>query len=111
MADEYQKALALGTCPLCTPLPSWVALGEESKDQQKAHEPPTSARARAVATATPATLVTHTTGTGTSTRAGTGEAAAAQAQRRTRSAPPPGCWRAVLRVLIAASAHSVIGVL
>ena len=71
MADEYQKALALGTCPLCTPLPSWVAGGEESKDQQKAHEPPTSARARAVATATPATLVTHTTGIGTSTRAGT----------------------------------------
>ena len=105
MADEYQKALALGTCPLCP-------LGrEESKDQQGAHEPPTSARARAVATATPATLVTHTTGTGTSTRAGTGEVAAAQAQRRTRGAPPPGCWRAVLRVLIAASAHSVIGVL
>ena len=80
-------------------------------EYQKAHEPPTSARARAVATVTPATLVTHTTGTGTSTRAGTGEAAQAQAQRGTRSAAPPGCRRPVLRVLIAASAHSVIGVL
>ena len=96
----------------------------EANDYQKAHEPPTSARARAAVTAAPATLATHTTGTVTGTPAGTGTTSAVQAEtgtwtcRRAGStrpacvrAPPTGWWHPVLRLLTAASAHSVLGVL
>ena len=100
--------------------------GEDAvaNDYQKAHEPPTSARARAAATAAPATLPTHTTGTETGTPAGTGTTSAVQARTGTCTcsrpgstrracvrAPPTRWWHPVLRVLTAASAHSVLGVL
>ena len=98
--------------------------GEDAvaNDYQKAHEPPTSARARAAATAAPGTPATRAIRTGTGTSAGTGTTSAGQAQtstcRRAGStrpacvrAPPAGWWHPALRALTAASAHSVLGVL
>lgn len=96
--------------------------GEDAvaNDYQKAHEPPTTARARAAATAAPAAPATDTTGTGTGAPAGIGTPSAGQAQTSSRAgstrpacvrAPPAGWWQPVLRALTAASAHSVLGVL